>query len=220
MQHSPVHSYLESLGPQWGQIEGSPVALRFGAPEPEAAAMRQLALCDVSSLGKMVVKGPAASSWLGEQGVEVPPEIYETRGLPDGGLVARTGTDEYFLESGIAGQFVPALRDQVGPAPAGVYRIERQDATFLLSGSRAHEVMAQTCGVNLKEAAPERLVLTSVAGVTCGVLPDPEKDVRIYRLWADFTYAFYLWETLHQIVDELGGQIVGVAAFYPDLAGA
>src|SRR5205085_2415456 len=65
-RRSPVHQLLGSQGAQWGQLAGAPVVLHVGVIN-EAAFLPVLALCDVSALPKVGVKGPGAEAWLGGQ---------------------------------------------------------------------------------------------------------------------------------------------------------
>lgn len=214
---SPVHHLLEPLGPHWSRIGDAPIAAHFGALEAEVVAAQALGLCDLSALPQLGVKGPAADPWLRQQGVEVPAELYEVRALGDGGLIGRVAADEFFLESGTAGRSVPDLAERLATVPGGAYRVERHSAAFLLSGSRRLEVMAQTCGVNLAEAAPRRLIYSRVAVTSCGLLPDRLNGAQVLRLWVEPSLAVYLWQTLAEISGELGGRIVGASCFYPDL---
>ena len=214
---SPIHSMLEAMKPHWGQVDQTPIALHFGDPEAELAAMKTLALCDVSALPKLGLKGAGAEAWLRRQGIEAPTAIYETCRLSDGGLVVRLGVDEFFLESGIAGSSVPGLWASLSPNENSLHPVERQDATFLLPGSSALEVMAQTCGVDLRKAAPRKMILTQVARVSSSVMPDPVDELPVYRLWVDPSYAIYLWQTLETICRDLGGLVIGAACFHPEL---
>ncbi len=214
---SPIHDLVSARRPQWGEVGGTPIALNFGSADAEARAVGHLALCDVSAMPKLNVKGPAAEAWLASQGVDVPEAIYETRALADGGVVARQGSDEFFFLSGSSPQVVPALSVAVRTVGLGVYSVDRQDATFLLSGRSCLGVLSQTCGIDFTEAAPRCVVMTRVAGVSCAVLPEPEASLARFRLWLDPSYAHYLWEQLARIVHDLDGSIVGAACFYPDL---
>jgi sarcosine oxidase gamma subunit len=78
-------------------------------------------------------------------------------------------------------------------------------------------VLAQTCGIDFEQAPPRQVILTRLAGVTCAILPQPEQDTEVYRLWVDHSHGIYLWQTLVQISDELGGRVIGAACFYPHL---
>ena len=212
---SPVHELLNAQQPKWANVANTPIALRFASTDTETQAMKILGLCDVSALPKLGVKGPAADAWLNEHDVDVPPATFETRSLTDDGVVARLGEDEFLIESGSEPMSVPALRAELGPAAEGTYRVERQDATFLLAGEKAVGVMAQTCGIDFNQATPDRLIMTRVAGVSCSVLPQSMSSICTYRLWVDATFAAYLWEQLALITADLAGKIVGAACFYP-----
>src|SRR4051794_2212104 len=179
-RRSPVHDLLVSRDPQWGRVAGAPVVLRFGPGEAEAA--RDLAVCDLSALPKLGLKGAGAEGWLRQQQVEVPPATYDVARLPDGGLIARLGGADFFLEGGPSDAVLPRL----AAAPAGVYRVERQDSTFLLTGARALRVLSRLSSIDFATAPRRRLVLTRAGGVNCGVLPDRDGDVPTYRLWVDY----------------------------------
>ena len=92
-RRSPIHSWLEARQPQWRLMGWMPIAVRFQAGEAEKAAMNKLALCDLSALTKLGVKGRHAESWLSDQSVKVPADIYESRRLADGGLIVRLAAD-------------------------------------------------------------------------------------------------------------------------------
>ncbi len=214
-RRSPVRHLLEARGAEWGRLGDTPVALRLGPPEAEAEAVRSLALCDLSALAKLGVRGPGAAAWLSGQGVDVPPATYDTRPLAGGGLIARLGAADFLLEGGFSGVSISELSASLASVPRA-YRAERADATFLLAGSRAAEVLAQLCSIDFRAALPGRVVLTRAAGVNCGVLPDLVRAAPGFRLWVDPGYAVYFWETLAGIGEELGGRVVGAAALYPD----
>ena len=193
-----------------------PVALHFGQPDAEAAAVKTLALCDMSGLPKLGLKGTSAADWLAGQSVDVPETVYDTRRLPDDGVCVRLPDDELMLESGITARTVPALSGAFVSAEPGVVRVERQEATFLLTGARAIEVLAQTCGVDFRDVPDDRAILTRVAMVSCTILPESTGDVKRYRLWLEYGYAVGLWDILATIARELGGSVVGARAVYPD----
>ena len=193
------------------------IPLCFGSSQFERTAMRSLGLCDLSGLTKLGIKGSGAATWLAKQQVDVPDEIYHSRRLDDHGVVIQCARDEFFLESGIANDSVPSLSDRLDSSDEEIWKVQRQDATFFLIGSRAVQVLAQTCGVDFSRVTPHTLVLTRVAGTSCGVFADPVGNVSAYRIWVDSTYANYLWETLVQISSELDGHVVGAGCIYPEL---
>lgn len=211
-RRSPVHDLLLARNPQWGRAAGAPIALRFGDGDQQAA--RELALCDLSALPKLGLKGTGSEAWLRRHEVEVPPATYDTARLPGGGLVARLGGADFLLEGGPTDGLLPRL----AAVPADVYRVERQDATFLLTGARALKVLARLSSVDFATAPPGRVILTRAGGVNCMVMPGRDENMSTYRLWVDYTYAASFWESVVEIVEELGGRVVGAACAYPDLS--
>jgi len=56
------------------------------------------------------------------------------------------------------------------------------------------------------------LVLTSMVGVGVTVAAVPSGSNTAYRVWCDGTYGAYLWETLCEVAQDLGGGPVGTEA--------
>lgn len=222
---SPLHSALERLYPHWGEVAGMPVAIDFGDPAHERAQAETLALCDASALLRATLKGPGAQAFLARQNLPVPEGIYHWRPLGGGGLIARTGAAEFFLEAGVDDEALAsmeqAIRTPPSERPQPVYWVLRQDASFLLSGSRAADVLAQTCGHDFRRepGQPSKMVLTRIAGVSCSVLERPFNGIAACQLWVDGSYGRYLWETLLAIAQESGGGVAGMACFFPSLHG-
>jgi sarcosine oxidase, subunit gamma len=216
-KRSPVHDLLEPLRPQWRQAQGTLVAWSFQSLEAEEAVRAELALCDLSWLPRISFKGPSAVEWLRQRGITVPTSVYEYSNGNGGALVIRADIQEVFVEDGPTGQDVAQLIQQHLASPAGVYRVERQDASFLLSGANANSVLVETCGHDFGQ--PKNcFVMTRVAGVSCAVLPCDVAGVSAFRLWLDCSYAAYLWEALSEIVRDHGGGVIGVASVFPAIA--
>ena len=214
-RRSPVQHQLDALQPEWTTISGMPVAVRIGPHDEERAGLA--GLCDASCLRKFGLKGSDAGAWLAEQGMTVPAEIYATASLADGGIIARLGTEEFLLEGGITDDSQPAIEAVPIPAERNLFRVERQDATFVLCGMRANAVFAQTCGLDIEKLDVGRVVLTRVAGVNCGILPEVIAGRRCYRMWIEPSYAASLWESLAEICEELGGGPIGIQALFPNI---
>jgi sarcosine oxidase subunit gamma len=212
---SPVHTALEPLHPRWGEIAGMAAALDFGEPAAERNRASTLALCDISALPRLTVKGPAAVDFLVRRSLPVPGAVYQVQPLPGDGLLIRTGGAELFLESGPRGETVTEIAQALGRGGDGVYPVLRQDACFLLSGSRAREVLAQTCGLNFRETGPA-FVMTRIANVSAAVLPRALNGLPVYQLWLDCSYGLSLWEHLLTIVQALDGGVAGISCFFPE----
>ena len=214
---SPIHEALDLRGAKWRSIDGIDIAVRIQDDETEQDAMKSLGVCDLSGLRKLGVKGRDAERWLEGEGIDVPHTVFESRPISEGGIVVRFGTDEFFLEDEIGNATVSALTEQVDSHGGQVFRVEHQEVTFLLTGSRSLEVLAQTCGINFSVMAPRQAVFTRVAGVSCGVFPDSVGEIPTYRIWVDPSFAVYLWEVLVEICESLDGSVIGAACIYPEL---
>lgn len=166
-------------------------------------------LRDLGRLTRLGVKGPMSPRWLVEQGVPVPAEIYGAVRLDSLGYIVRLGAGEFFLEAPSGGATIGRLAAALSQSPAGVYRTPREDATFQISGGSSKELFAQTCGIDFRGLPPMKAIFTRVAGVSCAILPEQVDVGPSYRLWLDPSYSDYLFYALAQIVDDLGGQVVG-----------
>ena len=176
----------------------------FGSPAVQSERANGLGLADRSLLEKWGVRGAGAADWLSGLGVHVPTEVYATSTLDRGGLIARIGKDEFFLEAGSRDQSLASFRDACS-SEAGCTAVLHEDASLLVTGRQSRQLFAQTCSHRFEISPAEKWVYTRIAGVNCGVLPQSQGEATHYALWLDPSYAVYLWETLLEIVTELGG---------------
>ncbi len=209
-RRSPMENLIEGLHPTWSELYEMQVPLHFGDAVKERQQFQDLAICDLSVLYKLGVKGPGSAEWLQTQGIQVPEAVYQWLPLAGGGIVARVDRQEFFLEDGLASPRTPQLSVALGDPVPGVQRVWRQDAGVLLSGRKSTEVLAQTCGLPV-EPLSSSLIMTRIAGISAALLPFQVDGVQVFRLWFPPTYGPYLWETLSEIVRELGGSPVGLA---------
>jgi glycine cleavage system aminomethyltransferase T len=212
---SPVQTALDPLQPHWGEIAGMATPLDFRESAAERSRASNLALCDVSALPRLTVKGPGAAGFLSKQDLTVPSEVYGVQPLAGGGLLVRTGGTEFFLEAGRQDEVVSRVAQELGRGGGGVYPVLRQDASFLLAGSRAVDVLAETCAVNFRETGPAFL-MTRIAGVSTSVLPRALNGLPVYQIWMDYSYGLYLWEQLIAIVRAMEGGVAGATCFFPE----
>lgn len=222
LRTSPLHDALQhehgNRRNHWGEVAGMPAVLHAGDPTLEASQAQKLALCDVSALPRILVKGPKAAEFLQSQGIPVPDAILKTAVLEGNGVVLRTGGGEFLLEDGCRGSVVGRIDSALGPGGNGVYRVVRQDASFLLSGAGAVDLFRQTCVYDFAPVRPGHdVVMTRVAGISCTILPRSLGGIDAFQFWIDGTFGLYLWEKLLEIAQESGGDMVGLGAFFPEL---
>ena len=215
--HDALHEERSSKRGQWADIARMPVPQHLGERAKEAETARVLGLADASFLPRMVIKGPQVVAFLAEQGVAIPDELLSVAELNSGGLIARTGGSEFFLEDGVGGNVVDRIQSALGPGRSGVYRVLRQDAALVISGTKSGELFRHVCSYDFVSEVHGNLVYTQVAGVSCSIVRTELNGLPVFRLWTDGTYGIYIWRTLLEIAAEQGGGAVGTAVFYPAL---
>lgn len=205
---SPFVERLQSLSGSWQDINGMPVLT--GLANEHVYADR-LGLADLSCLTRFGVKGAKAAVWLTQQGILLPDRPNSWCALPQGGIVARLGVNEFLIEDSIQSQVAPQLAEACQYPPAQVYPVLRQDAALALCGSRVNDLLCQTCNVNFAALCLDDrpIVLTSLIGIAVLIIPGERAGVPFYRLWCDSTFGHYLWDTLLPIAEELGGGAIG-----------
>jgi len=208
-RRSPIHDWLLRRTPQWRDWGGMPTVGYFESVESEAQLAKTLGLCDVSGMSRHDLRGPDAESWLQRQGWEIPVALHESTLIPGKGRIIRLDQDEFLIEGSVLANVEPLLPSPPSEVSFDVFYFERQDATFLLTGSRAIEVFAQTCGVNISKCESGRVVFSRIAGINASIFTDKIGKVPVYWISAGPDLGWYLWETLIEIVEELDGRIIG-----------
>ncbi len=160
-------------------------------------------LCDASDRAKLGIKGPRLLRWLAEQGLPCPQAVFEVSRSDGEFLAARVGSDEVIFEASHDAARLVAVEAALLGSPSGVYRVEQQAATFLLSGPDAPGFWAQTCALDISSAPIERILYTRVAGISCAVIPEVIRETRAYRIWVDYSYGPEFWNTMSEIMREL-----------------
>jgi len=169
---------------------------------PSAPAGAGATLSHPTDLIKVGARGPGLAGWAATRGINVPEEIYGTLPVGASGLLARVGSGEIILETAPDTDELGVLERALQESADGIAPVSQQTATFELSGPRAPEILAQTCGVNFQRSPPGRIVFTRIAGVSGGVIPLAREGATVFRIWVDYTLAPYLWETLVEIREE------------------
>jgi sarcosine oxidase subunit gamma len=215
---SPVSHAQHGLSPKMGDVHGMEVALTFAAVTQTGRNQQQLGVCDVSCFARFGIKGPGAQAWLLALGVEIPAAANSWAQQANGALVLRLGNSEFLVEDQPGSQLCQALQ-AADASGSGLYKVPRYDAALILSGREVQNLLSELCTLDLSEKglAQQALLMTQVAGISATVLRQNLNGEEIYRLWCDGTYGSYLWETVLQIAEELGGGAVGLSAHFKDV---
>lgn len=204
---SPIHAALLARNPVWSDAGSQPLVVRaFDGHDAQRAAV--LGIADLSQQPRAGVKGRGAANWLAGLGLSAPARPNAWHALEADSLIARLGLTEYLVEGEACSRLLQT------PRSAGVYSVLRQDAAFALCGPRVNDLLLQTCNVDFRalNAEPDKVILSTMAGVAITLLAAPSGSFPHYQLWCDGTYGVYLWETLSGIAEELGGGCIGLDA--------
>jgi sarcosine oxidase subunit gamma len=211
MKSTPVAHSQKKLNPKWGEVNGMQVALSFDTAEIEQDRKQKLGVTDVSCRQRFGVKGPQASQWLATQKIKTPDSVNSWL-MDKDVLVLRLGSSEFLVEQQVSGDVCKQLNEASEVNTAGVYKVLRADAAFVISGDHVMTMFSELCKLDLSEKAlkPNQLIMTQVADISATLVPEIINDRLVIRLWCDGTYGAYMWRVLHQLAQELGGGAVGL----------
>ncbi|MEZ0330929.1 MAG: sarcosine oxidase subunit gamma [Methylophilaceae bacterium] len=170
-----------------------------------------LAIADVTHFKRFGVKGAKAAEWLSGQGVTLPESNNSCLELSSTSLAMRLGSSEFMIESQST-ETLPTLSNSDQFSNPGVYKVQRADAAFIISGQQALNLLSELCTLNLgtldlasETLSDNKLLMTQVAGISAILLKQSINGKDAYRIWCDGTYGPYMSETLLEIATELGG---------------
>lgn len=217
-RQTPLAHAQHRLAPKMTVLHGMEVAIEYTSAELEHKRKATLGICDVSCFPRFGVKGLNVVQWLKEQKVEIPPQANAWVKQGDT-LVLRLGLNEFLLEDQLEGKACAMLCDATQPKAYGIYKVQRNDTALILSGSHVQELFSEVCAIDLRdEALPSNtVVMTQMAGISVTLLRQEFNGENIYRLWCDGTYGPYIWDTLLEIAEELGGGAVGLSCHYKEM---
>ena len=178
---------------------------------------REVSLQRIPARPRFGCKGPLAETWLRELALEVP-QGANTWTCRTHVLVARLATSEFLVEAVAGGgsaarpRIIEAARRLYDPQlrRTGLVPVLRQDTVLELSGTRANDLLAETCNVNFvpharaARADGGTLVLTSMIGVGVTVIARRAGSDLTYTIWCDPSFDHYLWSTLAAIAAGMG----------------
>lgn len=214
---TPVAYAQKKLSPRMGEFQGMDVALDFGNEARESYRKQMLGICDVSCFPRFGIKGMNVVPWLNANKIKIPAEPNAWELQEPGVLVLRLGNSEFLIEDQPGSQACDALNAADRKTIHGLYKVERSDAAFILSGSEVLSLFSELCTLDLRGKSllgENKLVMTQVGGISATVLRQYLNGEPVYRLWCDGTYGPYIWDTLMEIAAEHGGGAVGLSSHY------
>ncbi|MBC7788104.1 MAG: sarcosine oxidase subunit gamma [Methylophilaceae bacterium] len=220
VSNTPIAYGLMSLSPTMGVINGMEVALEFEGALIEGNRKSILGVTDVSCFASFGIKGTEAASWLMSQSIQIPMNR-NTWVEHEGYLVLRLGGSEFLIEGQYSeDQYSHEIFEKLArfnqATVAGVYKVQRADAAFILSGSEVLNMLSELCMLDLRDSAlaSNTLVMTQLASISAILLRHQLNGEQVYRVWCDGTYGAYMWNMLLEVARELGGGAVGLASHF------
>lgn len=217
MYRSPLNLRHEAMGANWTERFGSPIVSDYGeSVEQCQQAFRRLAVIDLSPLPRLGIKGADLSRWNHANGYSIgdAPNIGYPQG--DGRIACRLSASEVLVLANVNAVSVVEVKCIVEDYRC--YTIRRQDSHiwFAVTGQHGAAMFAKICGVDLSaQKFPDlSLAQTSVARVSALILRHNVAENPVYHLFADSSYACYLWDCLLDAAAEFNGQTLGLQAFH------
>lgn len=213
-QISPAAHAQSRSSAKWAVVNNMKIAVEFASADIEQARKKVLGVTDVSCFERYGVKGPQASQWLADHELAIPSNPNSWTLCDQKSLVLRLGSSEFLVEDQLGGLASKKLASDTVRV-AGVYKVPRADAAFILSGSEVLNLFSELCSLDLRATSllANDVIMTQVAGVSAIVLRQTLGGEQIYRIWCDGTYGSYMWEVLLEIAVELGGGAVGLSSY-------
>jgi sarcosine oxidase subunit gamma len=187
-QISPVAHAQSRSSAKWAVVNNMKIAVEFASADIEQARKKVLGVTDVSCFERYGVKGPQASQWLADHELAIPSNPNSWTLCDQKSLVLRLGSSEFLVEDQLGGLASKKLASDTVRV-AGVYKVPRADAAFILSGSEVLNLFSELCSLDLRATSllANDVIMTQVAGVSAIVLRQTLGGEQIYRIWCDGT---------------------------------
>jgi heterotetrameric sarcosine oxidase gamma subunit len=220
-RQSPLHQKHQLLNAQFAAKGGWLVPEVYDGLEKQPSPQRaSVAIADITAMGKLTVRGEGSPNLVASSFGFLPARLGEVNFIQATGvIVAYLYLDEFFiltrpgeekdtadlLKAGVAGQ---ASLISVVDATSGLVGLS-------LSGPESRSVMRKLCALSLdeKDFPNLRIAQTSFAKVRTTILRRDMGNVPRYELFADRSYAEYLWDSVMDAGMQFGIQPVGWQAF-------
>jgi sarcosine oxidase subunit alpha len=217
---SPLHATHQVLGAQFVSQAGWQVPQTYTSPEDEVTTIRErVGLADVSSLGKLVVKGNAAPGLLA--GVfDVTPAapghvsqtvLQEKFGPPLGSsYIARLAPDEFLIITSPGDEDNAARHIERKRAARNLFvTVVNQTsglAALAVAGPHSQEMLGKLCALPLspRDFPNQRVAQSSLAMVHTIIVRNDLGNLAAFELYVERPYAEYVWTSLMDAGQEFG----------------
>lgn len=202
VKQSPIYSQALKMGARFTEGAGWQIPSLFSMKESEIAAARnQVALADVSDMGKIFIEG--------EMGDTIPllsedqPALSVGKGiLQNGRYIFRLRSDQLFVSTPADG-IEDAIKElssavQSRDELVTITNMTHGRSQLLVVGPKAAELLSRLCGLDFHDSQFPNLSArqSSVAKTRQLILRHDAGKVPIYALIGSRSLAAYLWETI------------------------
>ena len=191
--------------------------------DKETNGAKHLALSDLSYLQRIGFKGEGACEWLKKQNIQIPITVNDSLQDTNGCLIARLGINDILILDNIKRETsVPITLEKLwhqdysqSNKPCG-FIMPRQEshACFSISGSRAPEMFAKLCAIDLRTEKfdNKKITQTSLARLGAIIIRNDLNTLINYLVLVESASAEYCWDCLLDAMQEFLGQTIGNSA--------
>jgi heterotetrameric sarcosine oxidase gamma subunit len=214
---SPLHEQHHTLGARLEIRGGWLVPEVYISTENEYKALQESAgLTDISSWGKLTLKGVHAGAVISASLGNTPTEVGVAIEIePKRVLAAQLTADEFLILTppGAEREIGVRMKAEISSQNSFVSLINQTSGLvgFSTSGPESTAVMRKLCAIsfNAKDFLDMHLAQSSFAKVRATILRHDRDAVPTFELFADRSYGAYLWEAILDAGREFGIQPVG-----------
>ena len=219
-RRSPVYRKFAEGSSVMGDINTYNIPLLVSTREEEAEFVENLALCDLTALNRVGLRGRSVASWLQQQFKIELPAINQAVKVQEGLLVIRLSETEFTLleESEDSLDSFEKFFDKAGDGVRtgdypDIYYLPRQDShsCLMVCGKHCATMFSKICAVDLRTHVFSNLSVaqTSLARSNAIIIRRDLQKVPGYFILVDSSLTEYLWGCLLDAMQEFKGGVVG-----------
>ena len=214
---SPLYDRHQTLGARFDLRGGWLIPDVYTNTEDEGRVLQKsIGLADISSLGKITLKGSHAGAIISASLGESPTKVGVVIDIkPKQILVAQQTPDEFLILTppDAEKEITTALEVEITSQDTFVSLTDQTSGLvgFSIVGLENIEVMRKLCALplNSKDFSDLHVAQSSFAKVRATILRHDRGALPAFELFADRSYGEYLWDTILDAGSEFGIQPVG-----------
>lgn len=223
-QHrSFIYRKFDPLQVTWSESNGYATVSSIVEPKIETTSAQHLAICDLSHLQRVGLKGAGTCKWLESQNIQIPAKVNNALPNENGCIVAKLGFNEILIFDSLQNNTnTPKKLERQwnqhysrGNNHCG-YIVPRQEshACFFVTGRYSYEMFAKLCAIDLREEKfPNHTIAqTSLARLGAIIIRNDLNNIISYIVLVESASAEYCWDCILDAIYEFNGKIIGTSA--------